>query len=88
MQVAWATGAGLLLQVIVTSPTASCFPNFRILASAFRVPGSGLRKKLMFRLVVTASATVPIWPNSAAYMAVSTSVIMVGPEMVPPGRMS
>ncbi len=40
----------------------------------------------MLRLVVTASGTGPIAASSATYMAKSASAIMVGPEIVPPGR--
>jgi len=35
---------------------------------------------------VTASGCGPIAENTATYMAKSASSIMVGPEMVPPGR--
>ena len=40
----------------------------------------------MLRLVVTASAIGPIAPIKVAYMAQSTSAIIAGPLMVPPGR--
>ena len=40
----------------------------------------------MLRLVVTASGCGPTTENTATYMAKSASSIMVGPEMVPPGR--
>ena len=40
----------------------------------------------MLRLVVTASGTGPIEASIATYIAKSASAIMVGPEMVPPGR--
>ncbi len=40
----------------------------------------------MLRLVVTASGCGPTAENTATYMAKSASSIMVGPEMVPPGR--
>ena len=40
----------------------------------------------MFRLVVTASGTGPIEARIATYIAKSVSPIMVGPEIVPPGR--
>ena len=36
--------------------------------------------------MVTASGTGPIAASTATYMAKSASAIMVGPEMVPPGR--
>ena len=38
--------------------------------------------------MVTASGTGPIAASTAAYMAKSASAIMVGPEIVPPGRRS
>ena len=40
----------------------------------------------MLRLMVTASGTGPIAASSATYMATSASAIIVGPEIVPPGR--
>ena len=40
----------------------------------------------MLRLMVTASGTGPIAASTATYMAKSASAIMVGPEIVPPGR--
>ena len=40
----------------------------------------------MLRLVVTASGTGPIEARIATYIAKSVSPIMVGPEIVPPGR--
>ena len=46
----------------------------------------GLRRKLMLRLVVTASGSGPIDASTPTYMAKSASAIMVGPEIVPPGR--
>lgn len=49
---------------------------------------AGLRRKLIDRLVVTASGTIPISPRIATYSATSTTVIMTGPETVPPGRNS
>jgi hypothetical protein len=42
----------------------------------------------MLRLMVTASATGPIAASTATYSAKSDSIIIVGPEMVPPGRMN
>ena len=47
----------------------------------------GRRRKLTLKLVVTASGTGPIEASTATYRAKSASAIMVGPEMVPPGRM-
>ena len=44
------------------------------------------RRKLMVRLVVTASGTQPIADRTARYMVKSASAIMIGPETVPPGR--
>ena len=70
-----------------TSPTAKRLPSFINFASARRSAAPGLRKKLMLRLVVTASGTGPIEASTATYMAKSASAIMVGPDMVPPGRM-
>ena len=46
----------------------------------------GFRKKLMLRLVVTARGCGPIAEKTATYIAKSASSIMVGPEIVPPGR--
>ena len=42
----------------------------------------------MLRLVVTASGTGPIEASTPTYMVKSASAIMVGPEIVPPGRMN
>ena len=55
-------------------------------ASRDQVGRVGLRRKLMLRLVVTASGCRPIAENTATYIAKSASTIMVGPEIVPPGR--
>ena len=41
----------------------------------------------MLRLIVTASGTGPTDASTPTYMAKSASAIMVGPEIVPPGRM-
>ena len=49
-------------------------------------PGAGLRKKLIFKLVVTASSTGPTCASTRAYTAASASPIITGPAMVPPGR--
>jgi hypothetical protein len=46
----------------------------------------GLLRKLMVRLVVTASGTQPIAESTAIYIAKSASDIMVAPDSVPPGR--
>ena len=40
----------------------------------------------MWRLVVTAKATGPIWDKMASQAAESAKVIMAGPDKVPPGR--
>ena len=40
----------------------------------------------MCKLVVTASNTGPIWARIAIHAVVSASIIMVGPDNVPPGR--
>src|SRR5262249_27813503 len=69
-----------------TSPVASRLPSLSSRASPVRSRGAGLRRKLMLRLMVTASGTGPIAPSTATYMAKSASAIMVGPEIVPPGR--
>jgi hypothetical protein len=37
-------------------------------------------------LMVTASGTGPMVASTATYIAKSASAIMVGPEIVPPGR--
>ncbi len=47
---------------------------------------SVLRKKLMSRLLVTASATRPMWARTTAYAAASASIMNTGPATVPPGR--
>ena len=41
----------------------------------------------MLRFVVTAIGMGPATENTATYIAKSASSIIVGPEMVPPGRM-
>ena len=46
---------------------------------------AGFAQKLMFRLVVTASSTLPIMPSTTAYKVTSASAISAGPAMVPPG---
>src|SRR5262245_26116630 len=71
---------------MVTSPVASRLPSLRRRASATRSRAAGLRKKLMLRLMVTANGTGPTAASTATYMAKSASAIMVGPEIVPPGR--
>src|SRR5205085_264714 len=48
--------------------------------------GGGLLRKLMLRLVVTASGTQPIDASTAIYIARSLRPIMATPEIVPPGR--
>ncbi len=56
---------------------------------AFRIERAlrpGFFRKLMLRLVVTASGTHPIEASTATYMAASARIIMVVPEIVPPGR--
>ena len=40
----------------------------------------------MLRLMVTAKGCGPTAEKTATYMAKSANSIMVGPEMVPPGR--
>src|SRR5258705_3589335 len=87
VDVAWATSSTPPTDQIATSPTAKRLPSFINFASARRSAALGLRKKLMLRLVVTASGTTPIDDSTATYMAKSASAIMVGPDMVPPGRM-
>ena len=69
-------------------PTASRLPSLSSRHSARRSRWAGLRRKLMLRLVVTASGTGPIEARMPTYIAKSASAIMVGPEMVPPGRMN
>ena len=59
MSVAWATGSSLPSLLIVKSPTASARPSFISLPSPKRSAGSGLRMKLMLRLVVTAIGDRP-----------------------------
>src|SRR5262249_42977602 len=86
VEVTWATGSVSPCEQMVTSPVASRLPSLRSRASAMRSRGAGLRKKLMLRLMVTASGTGPIAASTATYMAKSASAIMVGPEIVPPGR--
>src|SRR5207253_2030926 len=71
---------------MVTSPVASRLPSLSSHASARRSRGAALRKKLMLRLMVTASGTGPMAASTATYMAKSASAIIVGPEIVPPGR--
>lgn len=60
VDVAWAASSALQADRISTSPTANRLPSFINLASARRSAAPGLRRKLMLRLVVTASATRPI----------------------------
>src|SRR5229473_941996 len=56
--------------------------------SPIRGRGAGLRRKLMLRLVVTASGTQPIEARSAMYIVTSASIMRTGPETVPPGRVA
>jgi len=84
--VAWATGSVSPSDSSVTWSTASRFPNFIIWHSAIISDFVGRRRKLIFKLVVTASSTCPIAPIKAAYMEKSASPIMAGPLIVPPGR--
>src|SRR5690242_14723454 len=53
---------------------------------AMRSRCAGLRRKLILRFVVTASGTGPIEASTATYIAKSVRPIIVGPEIVPPGR--
>src|SRR5262249_22920625 len=82
-----ATGPSSPSERMVTSPVTSRLPSFSSRASALRSRRAGFRRKLMLRLMVTASGTGPTAPSTATYMAKSASAIMVGPEIVPPGRM-
>src|SRR6516165_4714083 len=86
VDVAWATGSVSPCEQMVTSPVASRLPSLSNRASARRSRGAALRKKLMLRLMVTANGTGPIAASTATYIARSASAIMVGPEIVPPGR--
>src|SRR5215468_7850122 len=86
VEVTWATGSVSPCEQMVTSPVASRLPSLRRRASATRSRGAGLRKKLMLRLMVTANGTGPTAASTATYIAKSASAIMVGPEIVPPGR--
>src|SRR6185312_315119 len=86
VKVACATGSSSPSAQMVTAPTAKRLPSLRISQSARRAPGAGFLRKLILRLVVTASGTQPIEASTATYIATSASVIKVGPEIVPPGR--
>ena len=48
--------------------------------------GEGLRRKLMFKLVVTAKGTSPIVARIATYSTTSATAMSKGPDTVPPGR--
>src|SRR5580704_17049601 len=48
--------------------------------------GEGLRRKLMFKLVVTARGTMPMVASMATYSATSATAMSRGPDTVPPGR--
>src|SRR3954471_12925900 len=84
--VACATSSSSPSERICTSPTARRLPSLISLHSAIRSFRAGLRRKLMLRLVVTASGTGPTEASTATYIAKSVSPIIVGPEIVPPGR--
>src|SRR5262249_24365029 len=60
VDVTWATGSVSPCEQMVTSPVASRLPSLSSRASARRSRGAALRKKLMLRLMVTASGTGPI----------------------------
>lgn len=61
MPTAWATGLSVPSENIDTSPIANDFPSFNNLHFPRRsLPAGGFVRKLIFRLVVTASATSPI----------------------------
>jgi hypothetical protein len=67
---------------IATSPTASSLPSLINRASAMRSRAGGFVRKLIVRLVVTASGTQPIADNTG-YIAKSPSAIIVAPETAP-----
>src|ERR1700679_1491877 len=48
--------------------------------------GEGLRRKLIFKLVVTANGTRPTVASIATYSATSATAMSKGPDTVPPGR--
>lgn len=50
------------------------------------ITGRGLRRKFIPTLVVTARATGPIWARMSSHTVTSASENIVGPEIVPPGR--
>jgi len=55
-------------------------------ARAIRSVSSGLRRKSICRLVVTASNTGPMCAKMISHAELSARAIMVGPDNVPPGR--
>jgi hypothetical protein len=72
--------------VIATSTTASLRPNLSTVPLATRSVIAGFRRKSMCRLVVTASSAGPICASIATHAVVSASIIIRGPDTVPPGR--
>lgn len=60
--------------------------EFEQLTFGDQIAGGGLRKKFIPTLVVTASATGPIWARMSNQTLTSASENIVGPEIVPPGR--
>ena len=59
-------------------------PSLSRVASATTSTRSGLRRKSMWKLVVTDRVTGPIWPTMTIQAAQSARAISVGPETVPP----
>src|SRR6187455_513986 len=68
VDVTYATGSSAPSELMVTSPTASRLPSLSSRHSAMRSRAAGLRRKLMSRLIVTASGTGPIEASTPTYM--------------------
>jgi hypothetical protein len=69
----WATGSLIPSEKSETSPITNVRPVLMSLHSPMmRALAAGFRKKLMFKLVVTANGTMPILPNMATDKATST----------------
>jgi hypothetical protein len=83
---AFATSSVVPRENSSTSATASLRPSFNKRARAIRSVNCGLRRKSMCRLVVTANRTGPTFAIITSHALVSASIIIVGPERVPPGR--
>src|SRR5262249_28549554 len=70
----WAAMSSAPSAWMATSPTASCLPSLSRRASAIRSPGGGFLRKLIVRLVVTASGTQPMADKTARYREIHSEI--------------